>query len=213
MNERIPQKLIIELASLPIHKFKVEAKSKCQSIILPIAPTKQSHQIKSNKINGQSVKQENGCDDSELDTVNENNLETMNLGENRLPKPLENSYVSLKCTIINKNLALVPPIKICIPYNYPDSNPLVDCIQLEDFDDDMLPGYSNFYPSLFFIIYLRIFKINNVYMYFYLKDTLGILRRINKQFQLNYLHLSERFSVTQVLDAWVSVTSVNLLNV
>lgn len=150
MNERIPQKLIIELASLPIHKFKVEAKSKCQSIILPIAP-KQSHQIKSNKINGQSVKQENGCDDSELDTVNENNVETMNWGENRLPKPLENSYVSLKCTIINKNLALVPPIKICIPYNYPDSNPLVDCIQLEDFDDDMLPGYSNFYPSLFFI--------------------------------------------------------------
>ena len=35
-------------------------------------------------------------------------------------------------------------------------------------------------------------------------DNLGILRRINKIFQINYLKLADRFSVTQILDAWVS---------
>lgn len=38
---------------------------------------------------------------------------------------------------------------------------------------------------------------------------MGILKRINKQFQKNYLRLSERFSATQLLDAWV--TSVNYI--
>ena len=37
------------------------------------------------------------------------------------------------------------------------------------------------------------------------KDSLGILRRVNKQFQINYWRLPERFSVTQVLDAWVRI--------
>lgn len=55
---------------------------------------------------------------------------------------LENDYVILKCDIVNRSLTLVPPIRIFVPYNYPDENPFVDCIQLDEFGDDMLPEYS-----------------------------------------------------------------------
>jgi hypothetical protein len=41
-------------------------------------------------------------------------------------------------------------------------------------------------------------------------DTFGIFRRINKQFQINYLKLPERHSVSQLLDAWVILT-INLI--
>ena len=51
-------------------------------------------------------------------------------------------YVNLNCKIINRKLVLVPSIRVFVPYNYPDANPIVDNIQLDEFNDDMLPGYS-----------------------------------------------------------------------
>ncbi|CAF0937560.1 unnamed protein product [Brachionus calyciflorus] len=159
LNESIPKKLLIELAGLSNEKFRIEVKSKYESIILPVHD-------KLSRVQG--IKMENNDQESEQDIQIENKIQQSS--------PLENYYVTLKCVIVNKSLALVPPIRIFVPYNYPDQNPLVDCVQLPEFDDDMLPEYN----------------------------TLGILRRINKQFQINYLRLSERYSVTQLLDAWYS---------
>lgn len=53
-----------------------------------------------------------------------------------------NDYIILICKINNAQLVLVPPIKIYVPYDYPQSNPFVELLQLDDMDDDMLPDYS-----------------------------------------------------------------------
>lgn len=131
-NENIPRKLLIELASLSSGKFRVEAKSKYESVVLPISPgvNKKSEQP---VLLQRAIKTEN---ESSSSSTNGTKTTTTN------SSPLENYYVTLKCTIVDKNVALVPPIRIFIPYNYPESNPLVDCIQLDEFDDDMLPEYS-----------------------------------------------------------------------
>lgn len=111
-NEKIPKKLLHELAILSALQFKIEVKSKYQSLVLP----------------------------AQDETVSD------------LPKdesPLENDYVNLNCNITNRKLVLVPPVRIFVPYNYPDVNPIVDNIQLDDTEDDMLPGYSKFFPLKF----------------------------------------------------------------
>lgn len=130
-NENIPRKLLIELASLASSKFKIEVKSKCESIVLP-----GSHpQPPSRTISSQNVVKF----DIDQDEPATNNSK---VPASKALSPLENYYAVLKCTIVNKSLALVPPIRVFIPYNYPDSNPLVECLQLDEFDDDMLPEYS-----------------------------------------------------------------------
>ena len=142
-NENIPRKLLIELASLSTLKFKVEAKSKSQSVVLPIALHNRGglglQQIQT------SIKLENSNDNTDQalpKSVDVAKSRENDDGSSKTTMSLENYYVTLKCTIVNKSLALVPPIRIFIPYNYPESNPLVDCIQLDEFDDDMLPEYS-----------------------------------------------------------------------
>lgn len=131
-NENIPRKLLIELASLASSKFKIEVKSKCESIVLP-----GSHpQPPSRTISSQNVVKFD-IDQDEPTTNNSSKVPA-----SKALSPLENYYAVLKCTIVNKSLALVPPIRVFIPYNYPDSNPLVECLQLDEFDDDMLPEYS-----------------------------------------------------------------------
>lgn len=127
-NFQIPTRLLIELASLPDHKFKIELKSRSQTLTLPVVD-----------------------DDS---TGNE--IKTPNLIDPNSPTyppqsddhSLEKNYIILTCLIVSKSVALVPPIRILLPYTYPDANPLVDCIQLYDSEDDMIPGYSN---TVFFI--------------------------------------------------------------
>ncbi len=114
-NENIPVKLLNELALLSNQKFKIEVRSKYQALILPIG--------KSGKFKNEGL--------SENDTNCSNSL------------ALENDYIILKCNIVNRSLPLVPAIRIFVPYNYPDANPFVDCVQLDEFEDDMLPEYRN----------------------------------------------------------------------
>ena len=88
-------------------------------------------------------------DNEDLDAVSPSFKEkSEQVDENKIlsqnPSPLDNDYITLKCRIISENVILVPPISILAPYSYPDSNPIVDCIQLDEFDDDMLPEYSNY---------------------------------------------------------------------
>lgn len=151
-NENIPRKLLIELASLSSGKFKVEAKSKYQSVVLPIDSNQKKSLSGNNalqRMNSQLIKDEPMQPSSNLiEQSSHYNSSNRIKSTSSSSTPLENYYVTLKCTIVNKSLALVPPIRIFIPYNYPDSNPLVDCIQLDEFDDDMLPEYSLF---LFFL--------------------------------------------------------------
>ena len=56
-------------------------------------------------------------------------------------KRYSSDYISLVCKINNLKLPLVPPIKIYVPYDYPNTNAFVECVQLEEYDDDMLPEY------------------------------------------------------------------------
>ena len=76
----------------------------------------------------------------------------------------------------------MPPIRLLVPVNYPEANPVVECVQSDECGgvgaggDEMLPGYHK----------------------------LGILKKINRLFQKNYLGLKERHSITQLLDAWYS---------
>ncbi len=135
-NENIPKKLLNELASLSNLQFRVEIKSKNQLLVLP--------SLSNNSNDSKKQKLFNDTDKEMNSDANNNNIlgdsKSHNMPEN---SPLENDYVILKCEIINRNLVLVPPIRIFVPYNYPDANSFVDCIQLDDFDDDMLPDYSN----------------------------------------------------------------------
>lgn len=136
-NENIPRKLLIELASLSSGKFRVEAKSKYESVVLPISSAGVSKKSEQPVLVQRAIKTENESSSSTNDTTKATTTTTTTNSS-----PLENYYVTLKCTIVDKNVALVPPIRIFIPYTYPESNPLVDCIQLDEFDDDMLPEYS-----------------------------------------------------------------------
>jgi hypothetical protein len=112
LNDSIPIKLLYEISSLPSFKFRIEVRSKLESLVLP---------FKSASNEEEEEQQEN---------------------KEFLSSPLDNDYVTLNCKIINKKLPLVPPIRIFVPYSYPELNPFVDCIQLDNFDDDMLPEYS-----------------------------------------------------------------------
>lgn len=132
-SDTIPRKLLIELASLSPQKFKIEAKSKCQTVVLPINVTTRT-----------ATGLENRTPVPKAKVATNGNGAAATAAAAASASPLENYYVTLKCTIVDKSLALVPPIRIFIPYNYPESNPLVHCIQLDEFDDDMLPEYSQF---------------------------------------------------------------------
>ena len=152
-NENIPVKLLNELATLSNHKFKIEIKSKYQSLTLPLGKHSQKVQIKSNspdqKENGDAMDQ---CDDEIKNQVlTESNQQS---DSNSSSSALQNDYVILKCDIVNRSLTLVPAVRIFVPYNYPDANPFVDCVQFEEFEDDMLPEYSkkfNIYRIFWFI--------------------------------------------------------------
>ena len=134
-NETVPSKLLTELAILPTFKFQIELKSKYQSLVLPLDPNKP---LKTKpKLDEKSSDGESDGQDIETDFGTEL-PETPNFAS------LENDYVVLKCTIVNRFLPLVPPIRIFVPYDYPGSNPFVDCLQLDEFDDDMLPEYSDY---------------------------------------------------------------------
>lgn len=118
----LPSRLLIELTSLSSIDFKIEMKSKYQTLAFPLS-------IKS--FNDLKVQFSSDSINSKL--ANQDIMKA---------SPLENDYIILKCSIINKNLVLVPPIRIFVPYNYPKNNPFVDLFQLDEFDDEMLPEYS-----------------------------------------------------------------------
>jgi hypothetical protein len=130
-NENIPKKLFSERASLPISQFRIEIKSKFHSLVLP----------SQNMIESKAKLENNSENEVDFDRIKSNPLRP---DENNSASPLENDYVNLNCKIVNRKLVLVPPIRVFVPYNYPDANPIVDIIQLEEFSDDMLPGYSKF---------------------------------------------------------------------
>jgi hypothetical protein len=115
---KVPNKLIMELASLSSLKFRIELKSKFQTLTLPIHKTHENVPF-------------DFADRTETGTLS------------RLSS-LEKNFITLTCLIVNKNVALVPPIRVLMPYSYPDANPFVDCKQLYDNGDDMLPGYGMF---------------------------------------------------------------------
>ena len=141
-NETIPRNLLTELTILATFKFQIEIKSKYQSLVLPLDPNKQlrtkpklDEKSSNEESNGQEIKTDLGAELSE----------SSNSGS------LENDFVLLKCTIANRFLTVVPPIRIFVPYDYPSSNPFVNCLQLDDndedclqCDDDMLPEYSDY---------------------------------------------------------------------
>ena len=128
-NETIPKKLLFELASLSDLKFRIEIRSKYQSLVLPLMLNNRNYSENDNLVSlSENVK---------IEQMDENKSVI------KSSSPLDNDYITLKCQIINENVALVPPINILTPYSYPESNPIVDCIQLPEFDDDMLPEYSN----------------------------------------------------------------------
>ena len=134
-NENIPSKLLNELALLSTQNFKIAIKSKFQSLVLPLS--------KNAVLPIDQIKPDD--EEMELSDPDENSLEKGVLTEsNSVSSPLVNDYVILKCDIINRSLTLVPPIRIFVPYNYPDTNPFVDCVQIDEFEDDMLPDYSKF---------------------------------------------------------------------
>ena len=162
----VPQTLLIELSSLSTLKYKIGLKSKSFSLNLPV-----------NSVDKESVLLSQSSDSSS----DEHNK-------------YASDYILLNCRINNVKLPLVPPIKVLVPYDYPNSNAFVECVQLEEFDEDMLPEYSKYYSTL--SLSLLILKI-------FFKGKLGILRKINKIFQKNYSCLGDRHSVTQLLDAWV----------
>lgn len=142
LDQHIPKKLAIELASLPGQKFKIEAKSKNETVVFPLG---QSNNIKSSltRLNGiVNLKQENEYNYSEgMNETESENMKSINTKEAPV-SALENKFVLLKCTILSKELPLVPPIRIFIPYNYPETNPFVDCIHAEESEEDMLPDYG-----------------------------------------------------------------------
>jgi hypothetical protein len=127
-NQVLPSKLLIELASLPSEHFKVEMKSKCQSITFPLS---------TDNLNNLKVKSIGNSSDLNLGKEKKSDQEI-----NQTNSPLENDYIILKCFIVNKDLPLVPPIRIYTTHSYPQVNPFVDCIQLDESDDDMLPDYG-----------------------------------------------------------------------
>ena len=130
-NENIPKRLFGELASLPNNQFRIEIKSKFQSLVLP--PSHNMSESKAKLENNSENDSDFKCD----------SMKTI-FSENNSASPLENDYVNLYCKIVNRKLVLVPPIRVFVPYNYPDANPIVDSIQLDEFNDDMLPNYSKF---------------------------------------------------------------------
>lgn len=140
-NENIPKRLLSELASLSNNEFRIEIKSKFQSLVLPTTrkPSELTDSTSAKrKIDSNS---ENDVDfDSDYMPSAKNEIKTNEKSDSS--SPLENDYVKLNCKIINRKLVLVPPIRMLVPYNYPDANPIVDCIQLEECDDDLLPGYG-----------------------------------------------------------------------
>jgi hypothetical protein len=114
-NANVPQILLIELSSLSTLKYKIGLKSKSFSLNLPV-----------NTVDKESI------------LLTQSN----DFGENN--NKYSSDFITLNCRINNAKLPLVPPIKVLVPYDYPNNNAFVECIQLDEFDEDMLPEYSNY---------------------------------------------------------------------
>ena len=145
-----PQKLLVELASLSTKMFKIEIKSKqLNSLVLPLS--KRNLLENKNKLTRFNKRNETEKVETDLSLMEIDSQTTNDTKPISRVNDFENDYICLKCSIVNKELLLVPPIQIFVPYNYPKSNPLVHCIQLEDFDDDMLPEYSKLLQNPFYM--------------------------------------------------------------
>jgi hypothetical protein len=131
---KVPSKLLIELATLSNLKFKIELMSKLQSLTLPIQRSNSNDTVAVSALDFADRLAENG-------TLSKQSS-------------LEKNYITLTCLIVSKNVALVPPIRVLLPYSYPDANPFVDCKQLYDDGDDMLPGYGEFFFLLVCFLFL-----------------------------------------------------------
>lgn len=146
-EERVPKKLLIELSSLPNQKFKIEVKTPHQRFVLPLTTGLSSSKTKEDSQKELHAELKSSDDahvpsaGGQMDVDHYPSSTTTPLTPQVAPS-LENEYVTLRCSISNKTLTLVPPIRVFVPFNYPETNPFVDCIQLDDFDDDMLPEYS-----------------------------------------------------------------------
>jgi hypothetical protein len=117
----IPKELLFELASLPADKYKIEIKSKYMSLTLPPS----------------------SLPSSPRSTIDENNDQQMDIENDENFNKYSDDYVLLVCNLNNENKPLlVPPIRIYAPYDYPNSNPIIECIQADDTEDEMLPEYS-----------------------------------------------------------------------
>lgn len=111
-SQKIPKILLNELASLPKAKYKINLKTKTQTLNIP----KIQHNEDENMIPSD--------DDTSSNSIS-------------------NDYIILNCFIDESvKLPLVPPIKIFVPFKYPESNPFVEMEQ-NDNNDDILPEYSN----------------------------------------------------------------------
>lgn len=117
-NRTVPQTLLLELAHLCPLKYRINVRSNSNcSIILP-----------KYKGNVEAVR---------LPLINEASDEGVS------DKKYSSDYILLTCYITTKSLPLVPPIRILVPYDYPDTNGFVDCIHTNNSEEDMLPEYSN----------------------------------------------------------------------
>jgi hypothetical protein len=113
-NDTVPQTLLYELSSLSILKYKINLKSKLFSLNLPVGFFENIFDKDSNSMN---------------DFDSQSNKYSID-------------YITLICKINNVKLPLVPAIRIYVPYDYPNMNAFVECVQLDEYDEDMLPEYS-----------------------------------------------------------------------
>jgi hypothetical protein len=130
----LPTKLLIELASLSGHKFRVELKSKLQTLVLPLPSKEEKNDEHHDRVahrNSAVVPRSFGGKSAHEDLLSSHHAAS-----------LDKNFITLTCTIVSNSVALVPPIRVLLPYSYPEANPFVDCKQLYDNDDDMLPGYG-----------------------------------------------------------------------
>ena len=112
-DETVPQRLLYELALLSPLKYKINVRSKSFSLNLPVI------------------------------TVDRDSLGLTTTSEADGDNNKYSDYITLTCKISNTDLPLVPPIKILVPYDYPNTNGFVECIHSEELKEDMLPNYRN----------------------------------------------------------------------
>ena len=122
LSNQIPRVLLFELASLPQNKYKIEIRTKYMSLCLP---------------KNKKLEEDHDDPSDQMET----DVSTLTETDHIFAK-YSDDYVLLKCSLNNDYMPLVPPIRILVPFDYPNSNPFVELIQISDFDDDMLPEYG-----------------------------------------------------------------------